>query len=70
MAQELFVSLPCLSKFKALPQFEWVSLPQPNILNYVCHHIFNINGDDSKDAANLIDLRLDGLILLDCDKLS
>jgi Leucine-rich repeat (LRR) protein len=69
MAQELFVSLHCLSKFKALPQIEWVSSPQPNILNYACQHLFNIDGDDFKNAANLINLRLDGLILLDRDKM-
>jgi hypothetical protein len=70
MAQELFVSLPHLSKFKALPQLEWVSSPQPNIPNYAYHHLFNnADGDDFKDATNLINLCLDGLILLDCDKM-
>jgi hypothetical protein len=65
----LFEQVHFISQPEWILQSEWVSLPQPNIPGSARVNFFNLDGDNFKDAANLIKLCLDGLILLDCDKL-
>jgi hypothetical protein len=69
MTRELCASMPRLRKLVSLPQPEWISSPQMNILNYARVHLFNLDGDDFKDAAYLDVLHLDCHILHDRDKL-
>jgi hypothetical protein len=69
MARELCAIMPRLRKLVSLPQPEWILSPQTDIPNYARVHLFNLNGDDFKDAAYLDVLHLDCHILHDRDKL-
>jgi hypothetical protein len=51
------------------PHPEWFSWLETDIPDYARAHLFNLDGDDFKDAIYLNELHLDGHILHDSDKL-
>jgi hypothetical protein len=69
MAREFCASMHYLRKVVSKPVYEWFSRPETDIPDHARAHLFNLDGDDFKDAVYLNKLHLDGHILHDSDKL-
>jgi hypothetical protein len=69
MAWEFCASMCYFRKVVSVPHPEWISLPETDIPDYARAHLFNLEGDDFKDAIYLNELHLHGHILHDSDKL-
>jgi hypothetical protein len=71
MAREFCASMRYLQKICSLPHPDYLlcRVPETDIPDYARAHLFNLDGDDFKDAPYLNELHLDGHILHDSDKL-
>jgi hypothetical protein len=69
MAWEFCESMHYFCKVVCKSHPEWFSWPETDILDNARAHLFNLDGDDFKDAIYLNELHLDGHILHDSDKL-